>query len=85
MKTPSLFKNRDGRRVLCWPNAMLFLVLMLTPPALGGWAISWLLFGDASSARSEEVVVWGVFIGGMAFGCLFWTWRRLPIERLPKG
>jgi hypothetical protein len=85
MKSLSFFKNHDGRRVLCWPSQLLFLVLMLTSPALGGWAISWLVFGDASSAWSEQVIVWGVFIGGMAFGCLFWTWRRLPIESLPKG
>jgi hypothetical protein len=84
MKTLGLFQNRDGQRVLCLPNALLFLVLMLTFPALGGWAISWLI-GDASSTRSEQMIVWGVFIGGMAFGCLFWTWWRLPIERLPRG
>ena len=40
MKTIGLFKNRDGRRVLCWPSMLLFLVLALTLPALSGWAIS---------------------------------------------
>ncbi len=85
MKTLSLFKNRDGRRVPSWPNVLLFLVLTLTSPALAGWAISWLLFGDASSDRAEQLVVWGVFVGGRTFGCMFWRWWRLPIERLPRG
>jgi uncharacterized membrane protein (DUF485 family) len=85
MKTINLFKNRDDRRVLCWPNMLLFLVLALTLPALSGWAISWLLFGDAIYARSEQVIICGVCLGITMFACTFWKWRRLPIEHLPRG
>jgi hypothetical protein len=90
MKTIGLFKNRDGQRVLCWPNVLIFLVLTVTLPTLSGWAISWVLFDDSIYARLEEVIVYAVCVGITMFAFTFWRWRRLPIHILemaasPKG